>query len=350
MLRPRRRSADTSRSLRFSKTRHAFRQSGQARPPWRLLGVLLVLGVALGVLHNRWRAQHQMDPPFGGVRLITNPIQQGTAALARPISSWWYSVTNASGMAAENARLREENSRLQLEAERLAADATETARLRELLAMPPARLEKGRVGPIITLLPSPYFETITVGCGTAQGVRDTWIARTADGLVGQVTECSLLSSQVQLLTDFTSAVSVLVVRGGKVVASGTLRGAGRNNDLDLVHVKHESVIRAGDRVVSSGYGGVVPSDIPVGRIVALNRRSGELTQSAKVTPYAGMPGNLREVLLVPSVASLQGKSAPQKSPTPAARRPELRRPRHTTPPLRAEVTTVPATNEILSAP
>ena len=79
---------------------------------------------------------------------------------------------------------------------------------------------------------------------------------TYEGLVGQVIHAAPALSQVMLLTDFRSGVDALVQR---TRASGVVTGRGR----DLAALKFLPVgadIQPGDRLISSGMGGVFPRD------------------------------------------------------------------------------------------
>lgn len=303
----------SSNKLRFSTSASrgglsaAVNHGSSSALTWRLLLALIIAGVALGVLHNRWRAQQTLDPVLGAPRVLASPVQQAGKGIGETVGFWWGGLFRGVDAERENRKLRAQVRDLTLKNEQLQSQSREAPRLRELLNLPPTRLKKGIVASITTMLPSPYFESVAVDRGSAQGVRDAWVARTGTGLIGQVTEASLLSSQVMLLTDFNSAVSVLVRRAGKVVAGGVVRGAGRGEPLDLVFVRREASLRVGDKVVSSGYGGVVPPEIPVGIVTRVSQRKESLTKSAKVLPFAGMPGDRGEVLLIPSGQSMADK-------------------------------------------
>jgi rod shape-determining protein MreC len=53
----------------------------------------------------------------------------------------------------------------------------------------------------------------------------------------------------------------------------------------------------GDEVVTSGMGGVLPKGIPVGRVTAVERKSGALFQEAVLQPKVDL-GRLEEVLIL----------------------------------------------------
>ena len=66
----------------------------------------------------------------------------------------------------------------------------------------------------------------------------------------------------------------------------------------IIAAMHEGEIQAGDTVVSSGYGGVVPPGIPVGVVADVKQDSTGFLKNARVVPAAPLPGALREVFIV----------------------------------------------------
>jgi rod shape-determining protein MreC len=61
----------------------------------------------------------------------------------------------------------------------------------------------------------------------------------------------------------------------------------------------------GDEVVTSGMGGVFPKGIPLGRVVAAERRSGALFQEATLAPKVDL-SRLEEVLILMGTESRDG--------------------------------------------
>lgn len=263
-----------------------------------LLFITVTLGVTMGALHNRWRAQDRPNLFLGSTRVLTHPFQLGIIRLQNGGSTLWESVFQGRRLSEENRKLRAEVAKLKQENERLRGAEEEAARLRTALKF----IQKGGNAPlpaeVIGWLPSPHFETITIARGARDGAREGMAVRTPDGLVGQITSVSVLSSQAMLLSDENSGVSALVRRNNKTQGVGIVQGAGRDEMLDLVYLRREADVKAGDKVFSSGFGGVIPPELPIGVIVSVTEDKARFLKAAKVAPYAPMPGELREVYLV----------------------------------------------------
>ena len=88
-----------------------------------------------------------------------------------------------------------------------------------------------------------------------------------DGLLGRIESVGYATSQVLLLTDYTSRVPVFV---GKQNYPAVL--SGDNSSLLKLHLLPEdAVVSVGDYVSTSGQGGVYPKGLAVGEIVKIRK-------------------------------------------------------------------------------
>jgi rod shape-determining protein MreC len=163
----------------------------------------------------------------------------------------------------ENARLREDNRRLlgwQAEAARL---SVENRALQRMLAVPavdhPARALTARV---VGDSGGAFVRALLLDAGTRQGVERGMAAVTPDGLVGRVIDVGERSARVLLITDFNAYTPVVVESSGD---HALLEG---DNSLlpTLRFLPLDPGFAVGDRVLTSGRGGLLPPGLPVGRI------------------------------------------------------------------------------------
>ncbi|MBC8141835.1 MAG: rod shape-determining protein MreC, partial [Armatimonadetes bacterium] len=269
-----------------------------------VLAALVLFGALYGVLHNRLAASGTTDPAINGVRTAVSPFATGTSRTNRAARGFWEYVFPGKQNADAVARLEKENTRLRLENEKLRNAEAEATRLRAALNFASKQKKPLLSAEIIALLPSANAETIAVGRGTRQGVRVGSVARTADGLLGQVTEVGSDTAQVLLLSDRLSGAGVLVQRrvpktnALREKATAVVRGGGRGQNLEIVYLPREADVLPGDTVITSGFGGVFPAGIPVGTITEIIPEKTGFVKKAKVEPFAPMPGTLREVFLI----------------------------------------------------
>jgi rod shape-determining protein MreC len=109
------------------------------------------------------------------------------------------------------------------------------------------------------------FAVITAGTG--DGVYIGMPVRSAEGLIGRVTDSGASASRVLLVSDRSNIVPARLLRGGQpVIATG--RGDG-TIDLRPLEVGRNP-FRRGDLVVTSGTGGLYPPNVPVARVIRLD--------------------------------------------------------------------------------
>lgn len=167
---------------------------------------------------------------------------------------------------AENTRLREENERLlrwQSVAHRLDA---ENRSLRELTRVTPEDTVSFVSARVVADAGGTFVRSVLVMAGTRDGVTKGQAAITAEGLVGRVGEVGERSARVLLLTDLNSQVPVALESSRERAIL-----AGDNSERPkLTHLAVTAKPQVGDRLMTSGHGGVFPPGLPVGIIVAVN--------------------------------------------------------------------------------
>ncbi|GAB4453155.1 MAG: hypothetical protein OHK0029_05400 [Armatimonadaceae bacterium] len=267
--------------------------------PGVFLAIALVVSIIAGGLHNFWRSKNTPDPILAGTRTLILPFQISSSRLQEVAGGLWQGMTRGPQLAAENERLKAELVQLRAENQQLRDETAEAARLRKILNFVQEKKKPFVVAKVIGLLPSPHFETITLNRGANSGIKPFSVVRTPEGLVGQVLECSPFMAQVLLLTDVKSRVHAVVRRDGNSVGGyGIVQGAGRDKPLKMFYLKREDDVRPGDVLYSSGFGGVIPPDIPIGTVKTVTEDTANYLKSAEITPLAPVPGDLREALVL----------------------------------------------------
>jgi rod shape-determining protein MreC len=108
----------------------------------------------------------------------------------------------------------------------------------------------------------PFSNSRLADAGSARGVIEGNPVLSDHGLVGRVTGVASGVSRIMLLTDVQSRIPVLIVRGnGRAI----LAGDGGGNPV-LTYLRSHDALRDGDRVLTSGDGGVIPRGLPVGAV------------------------------------------------------------------------------------
>lgn len=206
----------------------------------------------------------------------------------------WNEYVDLRRVRRDNQLLREEVRQLRVELGELRETALEHARLSRLLQLDERVETKAVVARVIGKDTTNWFRSILINIGTNRGIRRHMAVVTNEGLVGRVVEVTALSSRVQLITDPESAVGVLIQRSRAIgVAAGSQDGAIRVEYLPLM-----ADVAVGDRIITSGMGGIFPKGIPVGQVVRSSRpTNATLFQLIEAQPYTDF-SSLEEVMVL----------------------------------------------------
>ena len=184
-------------------------------------------------------------------------------ALSRPAATISVVIDNAMELAelrAENAQLREANERLaqwQLVARELEA---ENRSFRDLLNFVPGGVAKQVSARVIADTGGAYVRSALINVGADDHVGKGQAVITGQGLVGRVTDVGDRSARVLLVTDLNSRIPVLVESSRyRAILAGD-----NSNTPKLAYLPTEAKVSAGDRIVTSGHGGIFPKGLPVG--------------------------------------------------------------------------------------
>ena len=125
-----------------------------------------------------------------------------------------------------------------------------------------------------------YFSSILLKAGKSSGVSENNTIVSSQGLVGRVTEIGNRVSRGLLLSDISSRVPVSI-------SSSEIQGIliGQNlNRPKINYIKNLNDIKVGDLVVTSGKGGIFPSNLVVGSVAILDKKNQNIEVDLFVNP------------------------------------------------------------------
>ncbi len=109
---------------------------------------------------------------------------------------------------------------------------------------------------------SPFRQSVLLNIGSRDGIVDGWATMDGIGLVGRISGVAENTARVLLLTDANSRVPAIIQPSGQralVAGDNTARPM-----LDFI--ENRDLVRPGDRVISSGDGGVFPAGLLIGAV------------------------------------------------------------------------------------
>jgi rod shape-determining protein MreC len=226
------------------------------------------------------------------------------------------------------ARLYEQNQQLREELRQMKAWKEAALQLEQknarLLDLNQVRLDPMLThvtGVVLADSGSPFRQSVLLNVGARDGIRDGWATMDGIGLVGRISGVGAQTSRVILLTDSNSRVPVMVQPSGQKALL-----AGDNSDLPpLDFLENADEVRPGDRVVTSGDGGVFPAGLLVGSVVLGTDKRLRVTLSADYQRLEFLRV-LRSHELAPitdagaliAAPPVQGPPRPPTTPEPAA--------------------------------
>ena len=240
------------------------RQSGHKI--WALLFVLLAL---FCVIFFAARGRFQASASTSTVGTVLAPFEMAFSWCGQQIRSVTANLWEIATVHEQNKMLKNEIDQLRRENTTAEEYAAENARLRELLAYKQAAHQFDLLAArVIGRDAALWTSTIVIDRGARDGVRENMPVVTGKGLVGHVTEVGPISSKVQLLLDVRSSVGTLIQRSESRV-TGIVTGTMDNPYMpQMINIPRNADVEDGDAVVTSGFGGVYPKGIMVGRVAS----------------------------------------------------------------------------------
>lgn len=214
----------------------------------------------------------------------------------KAISCSYYVLRNVAGfkeLRNENKILREDMHNLRKALSDLREFRLENKRLKELLGFQESKQNKFIPAMVIARDPSGLRDTIVIDKGKKHGVQKDMLVISGSGLVGRVRECGWTIARALLITDRDSALSAIVQRTRD---EGSVTGSGRSR-LIMKYLDLGCGVTEGDKVITSGFGGVFEKGILVGEVVSIARDESGLYMNAVIKPEADMM-RLEEVLVM----------------------------------------------------
>ncbi|MDT8441746.1 MAG: rod shape-determining protein MreC [Desulfuromonadales bacterium] len=256
-----------------------------------LLGLVLILAALLWYSAGL-RRQEQTSLLDRSLLVIVGPVLEGLDYGISAAADIWGHYLYLVGTVEHNRQLTTENRNLRGLIARLEEIDLENRRLRRLLEFKEEQAVAGLPARIIAEDASSWFRTVMIDKGIEDGVSAGMPVVAAEGLVGRVVRSSTGQARVLLITDASSAVATLVQHNR---ARGVCRGQGERLSFEFVLRREDVAI--GDRVVTSGMGGVFPKGLVIGQVTALSRDPFSLFLTVEVTPSVDF-SHLEEVLVL----------------------------------------------------
>lgn len=220
---------------------------------------------------------------------ILTPMQETLNTASNKVSDKGYYMTNSSEIKKENELLNKEIIKLkdQIRKQEKVISSKEFLRQEyELLENTNYQLIRAE---IIGKDPGNWFEKFVINKGTKDEVRknDTIVRAVevekdiiVEALAGRAVDVGDDWSKVTSITDASNSVSFTISRTQESgIAKGNLKGKMTGQLFDM-----KSSVVKGDKVFTSGLGGVFPRDLYIGEVSKVTKKSDNLLLDVEITP------------------------------------------------------------------
>ncbi len=224
--------------------------------------------------------------------LIISPFQTLFTQSIQSVSDGINHYFDLVNVSKENERLKSEVERLVYEKNELIERISRQKRLAGLIAYQDYRKKESLVASVIGRDATQWSKVVVVDKGSRHGVKKHLAVVTNSGVIGQIIHAGPITSKVLLTIDSRSAVDALFQESR---VSGVVVGTGEEQ-CEIKYVPNTAEIKVGDRVLSSGLGGIFPKGLFVGTVSQVVKKKQGLFQEIMLTPSSDL-SKLEEVLI-----------------------------------------------------
>jgi rod shape-determining protein MreC len=279
--------------------------------------VLVLLGKAQSGLFDKARA-HVTD--------LMAPVLEKVRAPVAGFDRWIDSVGEIFTVYEQNLKLKEENARLRQWRNVAIVLQGRVGRYQALLHAVPDPQMNRVLARVIGRASRPFLQTMILDAGRENHALPGQAVVDARGMIGRIYLTGQRTSWVILLTDLNSRIPVTIAASSGNTGNIQAIMTGDNTafpSLDMV--SHTVALHAGDQVISSGDGGLLPAGLPIGTVVSDNEGGWRValladaasSQDVEILNFSKPPESLPATAQLPMEAAGLRPQAPQPSPAPS---------------------------------
>lgn len=253
----------------------------------RKRSVVLVVAVFIVFLLTASASVGKFNFPIAErvVAIVLTPFESALAKVSLQIRSSVRFVGDIASVYSDNKTLKAENERLLQQTAQLQEVLAENVRLKAVLdykkTIPQFQVV---VASVIARDMAAWSSTVMIDRGSSDGIAKGMPVVTSRGLIGNVIQVFPYSAKVLLVTDGNSSVGALVQRPESRVA-GIVKGADAPALAPrMVNLARDADVIKGDKIITSGLGGIYPKGLPIGEVTDVVNEEGGLLKYAVVKP------------------------------------------------------------------
>ena len=200
-----------------------------------------------------------------GLGVLVMPIQNGLTYLKNWMSGNNAFFTNVNNLEEENKQLKQKNSELEQNLRELEIIKSENETLKEYVNLKDKYTNYETIpGYVINKDISNYSGTVVINLGSKDGVAVNMPVIAEEGLVGHIISVTETTAKVRTIVDTACTISCTITTSNdNFIARGTLS---EDSTLKATYIPTGATILEGDKIETSGIGGIYPKGIYVGTV------------------------------------------------------------------------------------
>ncbi len=263
-----------------------------------ILLVAVLLSLIMGICSAL--SAGRISPVSNLINILATPIQKGVSGIGNAIDTYFEKLSDYEKLEKEHKELKRKLSQTE-EKLRIAEKATlENEQLRVALDMK-SRNEsyEFEVAEIIARGDNNLSNTFTLDKGSLSGVAVNNCVITDGGMVGYVSEVGINWCIVTTVIDTGMEASAIVSRTREVASAEGDYELMRDGKLKLSYLEKDTELVRGDTVETSGFGGLFPKGIVIGRVEEIKSEAHGITKYAIMSPAVDL-SDIHHVLIIKS--------------------------------------------------
>jgi rod shape-determining protein MreC len=213
------------------------------------------------------------------------PFQRLTAVPGEVVGRITVFFETQSQLQADNLRLRQQHDLDAAQLTQLAAIQADNTQLRILQELEQRVDYPMQMAEIVYVERDIFKRKLFIDKGSQANVNAGQVVVDDNGVVGQVTRVYPWLSEVTLVTDKDHAVPIQVLRNG---LRAVVFGSGDIGEMSLRYMPVSADLVEGDVLVTSGIDGIYPPNLPVAKLVKIERDPAYPFSRISCTPLAGV--------------------------------------------------------------
>ncbi len=251
--------------------------------------VRLVFFAALSLLLLFVDARYRyLESTRSALSVLLSPVQRIAAlpgALWQAAGDFYITQSRQHSLIKENEDLQRRHLADAAQLAQLQSLQAENQQLRNLVALPIRDQFVTQMAEIVYSERDVFKRRVLVNKGTGANVQVGQVVMDDAGIVGQVTRVYPWLAEVTLITEKDHAVPVQITRNR---LRTIVFGAGDTSQMKVRFLPVNADVQDGDVLVTSGIDGIYPPDIPVARVVKVERDTAYPFARVACVPVSGV--------------------------------------------------------------